>query len=320
MAYEKRVCVMKQMKRGFSADGGTLSGVVYLERLGEELTVTPRLLGLSPLRDGRYVLVVHVGDRCECLDVGTTPAKLSGMPSLRGGVSVLLCFVRADAEPIAYGSCGDAIPPEALLSVLTEAKKRRLPVPLPPYEIPTPGSPAPLAPGVPLPGGSPEEPENSFRGKVYDDEAIAAADYYARECDENGRGEGGDPQQEEEGTGGGDPACDAPAPLLPRGSLTYYNEVRERLEEAMKKFPSDGRLKGAFPHSDWVKTDGALLGIVYEEGIPRYLCVAVERKGEPPADMGERAVFVPAAPYSEEGFWVVFQDADTGETVQVSMQ
>ena len=56
MAYEKRVCVLKQMKKGFAADGGDLSGAVYAERLGSELTVTPRLLGLSPLKEGRYAL------------------------------------------------------------------------------------------------------------------------------------------------------------------------------------------------------------------------------------------------------------------------
>ena len=51
MAYEKRVCVVKQIKKGFSADGGALTGAVYAERLGGELTITPRIAGLSPLRD-----------------------------------------------------------------------------------------------------------------------------------------------------------------------------------------------------------------------------------------------------------------------------
>ena len=65
-----------------------------------------------------------------------------------------------------------------------------------------------------------------------------------------------------------------------------------------------------------MKKGNALLGIVSEEGIPRWLCVAVE--GEKPAQMGDKAVFVPTTPYSEsEGFWVIFQDADTGEYVTV---
>ena len=39
MSYEKRVAVLKQINKGFSADGGALSGAVYLERFGRELTV-----------------------------------------------------------------------------------------------------------------------------------------------------------------------------------------------------------------------------------------------------------------------------------------
>ena len=43
---------MKQVKKGFSADGSALSGAVYCERLGKEITLTPRLLGLAPVRGG----------------------------------------------------------------------------------------------------------------------------------------------------------------------------------------------------------------------------------------------------------------------------
>ena len=74
MAYEKRVCVMKQVKKGFTADGGALSGAVYAERTGETLKITPRLLGLAPVRDGRYVLVVRASGQTFCLD-GADPQR-----------------------------------------------------------------------------------------------------------------------------------------------------------------------------------------------------------------------------------------------------
>ena len=60
MPFEKRVCVLKQVKKGFTADGSALSGAVYCERLGEEITVMPRLLGIAPVKEGRYALALWV--------------------------------------------------------------------------------------------------------------------------------------------------------------------------------------------------------------------------------------------------------------------
>lgn len=306
MAYEKRMCVMKQLKKGFSPDGSDLSGVVYAEKLGDTLTVIPRLAGLSPLKEGRYVLAVRAEERTAFFELnGNEPLKTPFPASLRAGFSALLCFVRGEAEGIAYGACGVGSSPEALLLSLTESEKKKRPAnPNPPYEIPVPGSPAPVAPGVPVPGPSPEEP---FR---YDDEAIAASDYYA-----DGGGEGESLPQEEETDGGGHPPADAPAPLLPRGSLTYYHEVRERLRTAFETFPPDTSLKEVFPLSEWVKTEAALLGVIYEQGLPRYLCVAVKKEGEPPEDMKRDCTFVPVFP--GDGYYIVFHDADTGEPVHL---
>ena len=64
-------------------------------------------------------------------------------------------------------------------------------------------------------------------------------------------------------------------------------------------------------------SEGALLGIIYRAGQPRYVCLAVEAEGEPPAELEGKGVFVPVSPYSDdEGFFVVFQDAATGEFVK----
>ncbi len=330
MAYEKRVCVLKQMKKGFSADGSALSGAVYCERLGSELTVTPRLLGLAPVTDGRYVLVLGVGGQHFCLPLmGGEQLRVENAPSIGGGFSALLAFVRGEAEPVAFGACGTEKPDAApLLAALgpeekpSEAKsaekssekksggKRPAVQPLPPIETPAPAIPSnPLAPAVPLPGPP-------FR-EGYDDEAIAADDYFALSSHAHAEGgDGGEAQEVEEPRGGDAPSHEA-APY-PRGTLTYYKEIKERIDEAFSRFPPDTRLKGSFPYSDWVRAEDALLGIVYAEGMPRYLCVAVEKRGDPPEEMKSNCSFVPAGPFSEEeGFWVVFQDADTGAYVRV---
>lgn len=321
MAYEKRMCVLKQLKKGFSADGGSLSGVVYLERLGTELTITPRIAGLSPLKEGRYVLVLRAEGKDFFFEWNGETLKLSGAPSIKDGAAVLLCFVRGEAEAVAFGACGNGFCDHRLMldSLLKEGRRKPLPTPMPPVQIPAAPAPnVPLAPGVPLPESPPEEVSH-FR-TVYNDEAIADGNYFPHALHEDEEGGGGVQGEETQAEGAGDPQKDAhDGFLFPRRTLTYYKEIREKIESVMKNYPPDTRLLSAFPHSEWVKSEGGLLGIVYEDGLPRYLCVAVEKKGDPPAEMKENCAFVPASPFTDsEGFYVVFQDADTGAYVKVA--
>ena len=343
MAYEKRVCVLKQIKKGFSADGNALTGAVYAERLGGELTVTAKIAGIAPVNEGRYCLALWIDGKIICLEYKTC-MKVADAPSLNRGFSALLCFVRGEAEPVAYGGCGEA-PHEfqRLLSAVngeqTEGaadKKRKRPIPQPVPPVQTPGvSPnVPLAPTVPLPGPIPDESETTDKSETaygedakacffrteYNDEAIASDDYFAfAQSDEDDGSSHHGKKETSAQDKGGDPAKDASSAFVPpRGSLTYYHEVKEKLDEVFAKFPRDERLKAIFPMSDWVNSEGALLGVIYEDGVPRYLCVAVEAMEEPPEEIKERGVFVPRTQFSDkEGFYVVFQDADTGEYVRV---
>ncbi len=307
MAYEKRLCILKQMKRGFTADGGPLTGAVYAERLGRELTVTPRIAGLSPLAEGKYLLVAQAGGMYYCFELkGNESLKAGNAPSIAEGFSVLLCFSRGEAEPVAFGRCGNA--PDDFTPHLKALSERKRPaMPMPPVQVPGVPSPqVPLAPGTPLPEPM-ELPEEALgaEGK-YDDEAIASANFYASD----------DPAELAPGEEG-NKAKDAAHPLrIVRRGLTYYNKIADKLREAFEKYPRDHSLLGSIPHSEWVKTEQALLGVVYAEGIPRYLCVALRE--EPPKEAKEACLFVPVSPYSEEdGYFVVFQDADTGDYVKV---
>lgn len=335
MAYEKRVCVLKQIKKGFSADGSALSGAVYCERLGRDLTVTVRLAGLAPLREGRYALVLSVGGKTFCSDLGKGESlRVADAPSLSDGFSALLCFVRQEAEPVAFGNCGrEPADYKPLLSVLAdrgETKKGApMPVPIPrtPQELPPTGPNQPSIPFIPMPDfPEKEEPKDGARFRegaaAYDDEAIAEADYFLREDggNESAKSKGERSGRKKKGGGNSLEDDEAVHPFaIPKGSLTYYKEVRYDLEKAFKKNPKDTRLLGVFPQSEWVKAKDSLLGIVYENGIPRYLCVAAEKTGDPPEELKENCVFVPSSPFSDEaGFYIVFQDADTGAYVRPS--
>ena len=321
MSYEKRLCILKQLKKGFSADGSPLSGAVYAERLGTELLITPKIVGLSPLREGRYALVVWVGGATYCLELsGNDGVRIPGAPSLKDGFSALLCFVRGEAEPIAHGFCGNAPMDHKFLLSAFSKKEKPPKVILPEPEISAPREAAaeqdPFR-GIAAAGGG-----NSCDGK-YDDEAIAADDYFGRvweTLEDAGADALGEGEEKEAKDGSGARADETDATIHPfylaGGGLTYYKEIAPRLALAMKKYPKDTTLKSVFPSSEWVKAENALLGIIYAEGQPRYLCVAM--KGEPPEEVKESCMFVPESPYTEtEGYFVVFQDADTGEYVRV---
>ena len=317
MGYEKRICVLKQVKKGFSADGSALSGVVYAERLGNTLKITPRIAGLSPLKEGRYVLFLWADGKKFCLELkGNAQLTLEEAPSVKGGFAALLCFVRGDAEPVAFGTCGAA---PTRYTALTEEPKKKPAIPMPPNELPVPTAPnVPHAPAVPVPDPLRSPPREERAAARYHDEAIAAENYFRRAADGN---EEAAAQDRAEGAAA--PADESDLVARPRGTLTYYYEVKEKLDAAFAQYPRDERLLAAFPHSEWVKMPAALLGAVYEMGLPRYLCIAAEaNKGEPPPEaLKEHAVFVPANVYGEEaGFWVVFQDADTGAYVRVESE
>lgn len=317
MAYEKRLCILKQLKKGFTADGGPLSGAVFAERLGDTLTVTPRLAGLAPLSDGRYALAVCVGGQTYCFGLeGKQPLRAEGAPSLKEGFSALLCFLRQEAEPIAFGRCGSASADENFL-LDAVVKRRPIPVPLPPNQLPGAPSPqVPLAPGAPLP----EEDGEPFRDAAaarYDDEALADSDYFACEAHEDAHPSSpSECAEKAEGSADGADEKTVPPLRLVRRGTTYYDSVSAKLKEAFKRYPREEKLLSVFPRSEWVRTDAALLGVIYAEGLPRYLCVATETP--PPAEVGENYLFVPVSVFSEEeGVYVVFQDADTGEYAKV---
>ncbi len=329
MAYEKRLCVLKQVKRGFSADGKTLSGAVHAERMGEDMTLTVRMLDIAPVREGRYAVAVWVAGRIFCHDLTPKNAfRISGVPTLKDGFSALICFIKGDAEPVAYGACGSApVDYTPLLKAFGDREKNKkrtapIPVPLSPNQIPGIPSPqVPLAPTVPLPETDPEE-EEYREENAYNDEAIANADYYHGQQNQShedadaalsGAAQKGAAQNRDDAVK--DEKVIHPF-RLSRGT-TYYNQIREKLDCVFEKYPRDVRLKSIFPQSDWVLAEKMLIGIVYEEGRPRFLCVAVESTGEPPKEILEECVFVPRSHYTrDEGFYVVFQDADTGETVK----
>ena len=56
--YTKNIAVIKELKSGFSVDGGPLSGIVKAEKYGNNLKVEVSLINFAPVTEGKYVSAV----------------------------------------------------------------------------------------------------------------------------------------------------------------------------------------------------------------------------------------------------------------------
>ena len=102
----------------------------------------------------------------------------------------------------------------------------------------------------------------------------------------------------------------------------FYQTVRQELNELFEKFPQENCLKSMFPDSRWVKINYAsqkyyLVGEIKENRKPKYICYGVpaQYSQTPPPQLEGYCTFIPLSIYDlhGEGFWMMFQDAITGD-------
>ena len=61
MNYVKKMCILRQLKQGFSGDGKTLSGLVKIEQYGKNLAVEVSIINFAPLAWGEYYCLLSDG-------------------------------------------------------------------------------------------------------------------------------------------------------------------------------------------------------------------------------------------------------------------
>ena len=203
-------------------------------------------------------------------------------------------------------------------------------------------------------------PEREADGR-YDDELIAAENYYAfadadlsslrirpsagradaeeppanAEAGEGSEGANGPsfPKNTEgaaDGCGEGEQAAERafsepkkpPAKQPPR----YYAKVQGDLRALFEQYPPEEELAACIPYSRWAKIAFArgkhyAVGVISDEGRPQYICYGVpaERLSEPPKALRGFCSFMPLSVFDlhGKGYWMMFQDADTGERIQI---
>ena len=58
MNYVKKMCILRQLKQGFSSDGKTLSGLIKIEQYGKNMAIEVSIINFAPLSSGEYYCVI----------------------------------------------------------------------------------------------------------------------------------------------------------------------------------------------------------------------------------------------------------------------
>lgn len=108
---------------------------------------------------------------------------------------------------------------------------------------------------------------------------------------------------------------------------TFYETISEQVENLFSSYPAESALEELIPNSKWVKIDYEndgnfyVLGLIYEDITLKYICYGVPGKysNTAPTGLDSYSQWLPTNLNSpeEDGYWVMYQDAITGESVLV---
>ncbi len=324
MNYVKKMCILRQIKQGFSADGKTLSGLIKAEQYGKNLAVEVSVINFAPLVSGEYYCLLSDGKgKTEMLCLrGKSFFNILTDMDISEGFCGIICHVKTDVVPIAYGVNGNgAYDWKSILNAT-----------LPPV-FPKKEDKIDSAQSLAVT----EQPITPPKEKSYDDESLAEDNYYEEEennerqqpakATKNARNQGATESQNAQERTNASENVDATRVLHPfqTNADGYYLSVKGEIDELFRTYPKDKTLNGAFSCSDWVRIRGTakepqyLVGVLYEKGNARYICyaLATEDKNAPPEEIKNVCTFVPFSVFDKEkGFFVIFQSAASGECIR----
>ena len=167
MHYVKKMCILRQIRQGFSTDGNALSGLIKVEQYGKNLAVEVSIINFAPLTSGEYYCLLSDGKgKTEMLLLrGKSHFNILTDIDVSSGFCGIICHIQSDVTPIAYGINGNgAYDWKAILNAT-----------LPPvFPKRNGGNEIARADAAP-----PAEPI-----KAYDDETVATENYYEEKEDE----------------------------------------------------------------------------------------------------------------------------------------
>ncbi len=105
----------------------------------------------------------------------------------------------------------------------------------------------------------------------------------------------------------------------------FFELIAEQIDDLFDNYPRVDELEELIPNSKWVKIDFEnngneyVLGLIYDGFDLKYICYGVPGKfnSEPPKQLGE-CQWLPLNPKEpSDGYFVIYQDALTGEKINV---
>ena len=101
----------------------------------------------------------------------------------------------------------------------------------------------------------------------------------------------------------------------------FFELVDSQINQLFNEFPLDEKLSEIVPNSKWVRVDYEnngkeyILGLIYENNEVKYICYGVPGRFdvEPPQELQQYSQWLQVD--GDEGFWVIYQDAKTGDSV-----
>ena len=266
MGYTKNIAVIRGLKSGFSADGGSLSGLVKAEKYGASLKVEVSLINFAPLIEGRYVAAISDGKKVCILD-GLSFDGVSEVDT-SAGFAALICFVNGTVLPVASAICGAF--QSAAMGIREEIEKLE-----------------------------------RVKNDGYNDEALAQENYYEYEQTDKDRGavrentekekdgesvrenEKDNVVREKEPTAGG----------LAGGD--FFGRMKDEIEKVLSSYPSERALEETVEDSRWVRINYGgdkyyVFGVIYGGGKPRYICYGVPSTDSrrPPESLSNLASYI----------------------------
>lgn len=118
-------------------------------------------------------------------------------------------------------------------------------------------------------------------------------------------------------------------PKINTAKSTFYDEIKGQVSLLFERYPEETFLNEIIPNSKWVKVDYEnngqyfVIGLMYEDDEVAYVCYGMpgEYSVTPPREFAGLSQWLPLDPEkpNELGYWIMYQDAQTGENVEIKI-
>ena len=336
MDYDKKVLIMKETLKGFSSCDKGVGGIARIENEDGVAHFHLSLINVTALTKGNYYAYVIDGYNdvfsyalpsrpltftdnmlpCPLLDRGFS----AGLCYVDSFIPQVICFGKTDNSPIDYTLFNKKIAEKWLVELKNSQKAEKTTLFL-------------------------DEPIDNYieskKFELYDDEAVATENYFSREqeisqkldkireFDRERISFENEPSycldQKEEIQTQKDYAGNKNEKDFSecKTSPDYYCSVKNELDGIFERFSENLSLSRTFPESKWAKIRYSkdrfyVVGLIKEGGKEKYICYGVpdNQRQTPPKPLEGFCSFLPLPDKDNEGFWMMFQDAQTGKCIK----